>query len=74
METQFIDGLFPELSQITNATTNKELLLQKRISKLQNLVLKISGTKCSGEFCKECPLSKCNECFDPITQLSVKGE
>jgi len=35
MDTEAIDRLFLELSQFTNATTDKELQLQRQIDQLQ---------------------------------------
>ena len=51
MDTKFIDGLFLELSQITQAKTAKEFELEKNNSRLLNALRGLTGivTKKDGE-------------------------
>ena len=69
MQTESIDRLFLELSQVTKATTKKELDLLSRIDLLEKVIVKISETEgvglknradgVDGHYC----LEKSSECL-----------
>lgn len=43
METETIDRLFLELSQVTQAVTKKELMYRREITRLQNLLVALKA-------------------------------
>lgn len=64
METEIIDRLFLELSQVTTAKTRKEIEYEEKMDVLINMVLLKWRFKCVHDdpnttSCQGCPVVKC---------------
>ena len=67
METDMIDRLFLELSQVTKAVTKKESDQLKRIVELEKIVKECCVDKCDCDYKqRDCPI----ECCEFDTQCS----